>query len=152
MEIKKALEELNLYRKSEKRKSYLKQKITELKEREFSLGEKGENLGIQGGQVSSDDKLAALIDQIQKFTENLIDEETHGLSVQNDIEKKIYKLKEPYCSVLRGYYVEAKSLERIAVEYNYTFDGVKSIKYRGVQKYAKLPPLYDKSYYNEEIC
>lgn len=152
MEIKKALEELNLYRKSEKRKSYLKQKITELKERKFSLSGGSENLGVQGGKVGNDEKLAVLLDQIQKYSDDLLAEELRGLCAQNDIERKIYKLREPYCSILRGYYVEAKTLERLAVENYRTFDGIKQIKRRGVKLYADLPPLHDKLFYEEEIC
>ena len=142
MEIKQAVEELNLYRKNLKRMQYIKSKIAELQSRLSSLGGGGINLGIQGGQVSCDDKIISVMDSIRNLQKELLDEEVYGLCVQNDIEQKIYNLKEPYCSVLRGYYVENKNLERLAVDMNYTFDGIKSIKFRGVRMYAKLPEIH----------
>lgn len=147
MEIKQALEELNLYKKTKKRMSYIKERISELQDRMYSLGGNIENLGVQGGQVSKEDKVIALMDKIKVYRNELLDTEMYSLCLQNDIERKIYKLREPYCSVLRGYYVESKSLEKLAVELNYSFDGVKSIKLRGVRLYAKLPQLYDNEYY-----
>ena len=142
MEIKQAVEELNLYRKNLKRMQYIKSKIAELQSRLSSLGGGGINLGIQGGQISCDDKIILVMDSIRNLQKELLDEEVYGLCVQNDIEQKIYNLKEPYCSVLRGYYVENKNLERLAVDMNYTFDGVKQIKRRGIKLYAKLPELH----------
>ena len=142
MGIKQAVEELNLYRKNLKRMQYIKSKIAELQSRLSSLGGGVINLGIQGGQVSCDDKIISVMDSIRNLQKELLDEEVYGLCVQNDIEQKIYNLKEPYCSVLRGYYVENKNLERLAVDMNYTFDGIKSIKFRGVRMYAKLPEIH----------
>lgn len=139
MEVKKALEELNMYRKSRKRMAYIKQQLGLIRDRMSSLGG-GDNLGVQSSS-DKDNKLIALIDKLRNLESEYWDEEIHSLCVQNDIERKIYKLREPYCSVLRGYYCEEKNLERLAVEMNYTFDGVKSQKYRGVKMYAELPPL-----------
>lgn len=140
MEIKEALIELNMYRKAKKRMGYLKERVAELQERMYSLCGVSE-VSVQGGQ-GKDEKVISLLDKIAKYRGELLDSETYSLCLQNDIERKIYKLREPYCSVLRGYYVEEKSLEKLAVELNYTFDGVKSIKYRGVKLYADLPALY----------
>lgn len=150
MEIK---EELNLYRKASKRMKYIKQQIAELDDKKYSIGGGSQNLGVQGGQVCIDEKIAVLVDKINTYRQDLVDLDLYCLGIQQDLERKIYKLHEPYCSVLRGYYVESKTLEMLAVEHNYTFDGVKSIKYRGVKLYAKLPPLFDKFYYenNEKI-
>lgn len=147
MEIKKALIELNLYKKTKKRISYIKERSAELQDRIYSLGGASENLGVQGGQDSREDKIVSLMDKIREYRDELIELETYSLCVQNDIERKIYKLREPYCSVLRGYYCQEKRLEVLAVEMNYSFDGIKSIKYRGVKVYSELPALYDDSYY-----
>lgn len=149
MEIKKALIELNLYKKTKKRMSYIKERIAELQDRIYSLGGVNENLGVQGGQVSKEDKVVALMDKIKVYRNELLDTEIYSLCLQNDIERKIYKLREPYCSVLRGYYVENKSLEKLAVELNYSFDGVKQIKRRGIKIYAELPALYHQENYRE---
>ncbi len=149
MEIKQALEELNMYRKTKKRMNYIKERIAELQDRMYSLGGATENLGVQGGQVSKEDKVATLLDKIKQYRDELMQAEIYSLCLQNDIERKIYKLREPYCSVLRGYYVENKSLEKLAVELNYSFDGVKSIKFRGVKLYAQLPALYQQENYKE---
>ncbi len=137
MEIKAALEELNLYKKSKRKMMYIKARIAELRERSSSLGGGG-ILFVQGSK-SKDDKIIEVLDKIQNLHNELLDEEIYNLCIQNDIERKIYKLREPYCSVLRGYYTEGKNLEKMAVELNYTFDGIKSIKYRGVKLYAELP-------------
>ena len=137
MEIKAALEELNLYKKSQRKMAYIKSRIAELRERSSSLGSSG-TVFVQGSR-QKDDKIVELLDKIQNLHNELLDEEIYNLCIQNDIERKIYKLKEPYCSVLRGYYTEGKNLEKMAVELNYTFDGIKSIKYRGVKLYAELP-------------
>ena len=149
MEIKQALEELNLYRKTKKRMSYIKERIAELQDRIYSLGGVTENLGVQGGQVSNEDKVVALLDKIKQYRDELVQSEIYSICLQNDIERKIYKLREPYCSVLRGYYVESKSLEKLAVELNYSFDGVKQIKRRGIKIYANLPALYQPENYKE---
>lgn len=147
MEIKQALEELNLYKKTTKRMSYIKERIAELQDRIYSLGGNIENLGVQGGQVSKEDKVIALMDKIKVYRNELLDTEMYSLCLQNDIERKIYKLREPYCSVLRGYYVENKSYERLAVEMHYTFESIKQIKRRAVNEYSKLPQLYNNEYY-----
>lgn len=147
MEIKQALEELNMYRKTTKRMSYIKERIAELKDRMYSLGGATENLGVQGGQVSKEDKIASLLDKIKQYRDELIQTEMYSLCLQNDIERKIYELREPYCSVLRGYYVENKSLEKLAVELNYAFDTVRHIKMKAVREYMKLPALYSEEYY-----
>ena len=147
MEIKQALEELNLYKKTTKRMSYIKERISELQDRIYSLGGNIENLGVQGGQVSKEDKVIALMDKIKVYRNELLDTEMYSLCLQNDIERKIYKLREPYCSVLRGYYVESKSLEKLAVELNYAFDTVRHIKMKAVREYMKLPVLYSEEYY-----
>lgn len=136
MEVKKALEELNMYRKSRKRMAYIKQQLGLIRDRMSSLGG-GDNLGVQSSS-DRDNKLIALMDKLRNLEAEYWDEEIHSLCVQNDIERKIYKLREPYCSVLRGYYCEEKNLERLAVEMNYTFDGVKQAKYRGIRLYADL--------------
>lgn len=149
MEIKQALEELNMYRKTKKRMGYIKERIAELQDRIYSLGGATENLGVQGGQASKEDKVVSLICKIGEYRDELIDLETYSICVQNDIERKIYRLREPYCSVLRGYYVESKSLEKLAVEFNYTFDGVKQIKRRGIKIYAELPALYQPENYKD---
>lgn len=146
MEIKQALEELNMYRKTKKRMGYIKERIAELQDRMYSLGGAGEVI-VQGGV--KDEKVISLLDKIKKYRDELLATESYSLCVQNDIERKIYKLREPYCSVLRGYYVESKSLEKLAVELNYSFDGVKSIRYRGVKLYAELPALYQQENYKE---
>ena len=129
--------------------SYIKERIAELQDRIYSLGGVNENLGVQGGQVSKEDKVVALMDKIKVYRNELLDTEIYSLCLQNDIERKIYKLREPYCSVLRGYYVENKSLEKLAVELNYSFDGVKQIKRRGIKIYAELPALYHQENYRE---
>lgn len=147
MEIKQALEELNLYKKTKKRMSYIKERISELQDRIYSLGGATENLGVQGGQVSKEDKVIALMDKIKVYRNELLDTEMYSLCLQNDIERKIYRLREPYCSVLRGYYVENKSLEKLAVELNYAFDTVRHIKMKAVREYMKLPALYSEEYY-----
>lgn len=149
MEIKQALEELNMYRKTKKRMAYLKERIVELQDRIYSLGSTTENLGVQGGQVSKEDKVVSLMDKIKQYRDELMQAEIYSLCLQNDIEKKIYNLREPYCSVLRGYYVESKSLEKLAVELNYSFDGVKQIKRRGIKIYANLPALYQPENYKK---
>jgi len=136
MEVKKALEELNMYRKSKKKMTYIKQQLGLIRDRMSSLGA-GESLGVQSSS-GNDDKIVALMDKLRNLEAEYWDEEIHSLCVQNDIERKIYKLREPYCSVLRGYYCEEKNLERLAVEMNYTFDGVKQAKYRGIRMYASL--------------
>lgn len=102
---------------------------------------------MQGGQASKEDKVVSLICKIGEYRDELIDLETYSICVQNDIERKIYRLREPYCSVLRGYYVENKSYEKIAVEMYYTFESIKQIKRRAVNEYSKLPPLYDNELY-----
>ncbi len=147
MEIKQALEELNMYRKTKKRMSYIKERIAELQDRIYSLGGATENLGVQGGRASKEDRVIALLDKIKVYRNDLINAEMYSLCLQNDIERKIYKLREPYCSVLRGYYVENKSYERLAVEMHYTFESIKQIKRRAVNEYSKLPQLYDNEYY-----
>ena len=120
-----------------------------MQDRMYSLGGATENLGVQGGQVSKEDKVATLLDRIKQYRDELMQAEIYSLCLQNDIERKIYKLREPYCSVLRGYYVENKSMERLAVELNYSFDGVKQIKRRGIKIYANLPVLYKQENYKE---
>lgn len=147
MEIKQALEELNMYRKTKKRMSYIKERIAELQDRIYSLGGATENLGVQGGRASKEDRVIALLDKIKVYRNDLINAEMYSLCLQNDIERKIYKLREPYCSVLRGYYVENKSLEKLAVELNYAFDTVRHIKMKAVREYMKLPALYSEEYY-----
>ena len=149
MEIKKALIELNLYKKTKKRMAYIKERSVELQDRIYSLGGASENLGVQGGQASKEDKIVSLMDKIKQYRDELFELETYSLCVQNDIERKIYRLREPYCSVLRGYYCQAKRLEVLAVEMNYSFDGVKQIKRRGIKLYSTLPPLYDITYYQD---
>ena len=144
MEIKEALVELNMYRKTKKRMSYIKERVAELQERMYSLCGASE-VSVQGGQ-GKDEKVISLLDKIAKYRGELLDSETYSLCLQNDIERKIYKVREPYCSVLRGYYVENKNLERLAVELNYAFDTVRHIKMKAVREYAKLPALYYDEY------
>ncbi len=145
MEVKKALEELNMYKKSRKRMAYIKLRMAELRERMFSLAG-GDSLGVQTSSAK-DDKIVAIMDKLRNLQHEMMDEEIRSLCLQNDIERKIYKLREPYCSILRGYYCEEKNYEKLAVYLHYTFDSVKQIKKRAVLEYSKLPQLYDDSYY-----
>ena len=134
--IKPAIEELSEYRKAKGRLKYIQEQIGTLRAK-MVLGSHSDNLGVQGGNTSKDDMLVNLLQKIDDLEKRYTDGELECMQTACRIESEINKLKYPQCEVLRKYYCENKSIDRIALDMNYSYDGIKRIKQRAVRQYAK---------------
>lgn len=135
MTIQEAKKELgsirNIYNKCVRQKA----KLDELRSKFYSLsGIDFTKERVQGG--GEDDwkfELLCKIDEIERgIAADILEMEKRTQAVQD----KIYKLPFPYNEVLAKRYIDFKRYEEIAVEMLYSFSGVNSIIYRGIQMYA----------------
>lgn len=109
----------------------------ELKSRLYTLkAVDTERDAVQGGEKNT--ALYSLIDKIIEIEQEMKFKEMEAFSKQWEIEQEIDKLNYPYCAILRRFYLENKTLEKIAVDLYLSYPHIKRLKRFGIEKFAEM--------------
>lgn len=124
------------YIKENDRQRRLKKRRAELKSRLYTIKTSSAGDVINGG--IKNEAIINLIDKIQEIEQEMSLQEMKAVSKQWEIGQEVNKLDYPYCAILSKYYLERKTLEKIAVEMHISYRTVLRHKRNGLKKFSEL--------------